>query len=212
MMRMVTRHGGRTLEVRNTTLSSFRHLLARVDPHWAARPSEEQEEWVHWYDRTARAISRQYARSFRDPCHDAADVLQEIMIKLLTKFGPADAPHRLLTERPCIRNLMEWKSLDQVDWENAARRSAKRRATLPDDDIGLTNHSSPSPQATVELKDSERSFRRAIRDPGDRKAYLLFRTGRSPREVAKLIGRNVRDTKALRDRLVSTLHAHIHAV
>ncbi len=210
-MRIGTRHGGRTVEVHSITLSSFRHLLARVDPKWSSRPLEEQEKWVHWYDRTARAISRQYARSFRDPSHDASDVLQEIMIKLLTKFGPSDAPHRLLTERPCIRNLMEWKSLDQVDWENAARRSARRRAELPADDIGLADRSMPPPQTAVELKDSERSFRRALRDPREREAYLLFRMGRSPSEVAKLLGRKVRETKELRDRLVSTLHAHMHS-
>lgn len=199
------------MEVRSTTLSSFRHLLAHVDPDWSSRPSEEQEEWVHWYDRTARAISRQYARSFRDPSHDASDVLQEILIKLLTKFSPQDAPHRLLTERPCIRNLMEWKSLDQVDWENASRRNARLRAALPEDDIGLTDRTAPPPEAPAELRDSELSFRRALRDPRDREAYLLFRTGCSPREVAKLLGRKVRETKELRERLVDTLQAHMHS-
>ncbi len=133
------------------------------------------------------------------------------MIKLLTKFGPQDAPHRLLTERPCIRNLMQWKILDQVDWENASRRNARLRASLPEDDIGLADRTAPPPEAPAELRDSERSFRRALRDPEDREAYLLFRTGRTPREVAKLLGRKVRETKELRDRLVSTLQAHMHS-
>ena len=163
MMIPVTRHGETTVEVRNVTLSSFRHLLARVDPQWSSRPSEEQEEWVHWYDRTARAISRQYARSFRDPSHDAQDVLQEILVKILIKFGSPDAPHRLLTERPCIRNLMKWKGLDQVDWENASRRNAHLRANLPDDDIGLTDRAAPPPEAPVELRDLERGKREVDR-------------------------------------------------
>jgi DNA-directed RNA polymerase specialized sigma24 family protein len=198
------------VEVRSASLAAFRHVLARVDPNWTSRPTEEQDHWAHWYDRTARAISRQYARSFRDPSHDASDVLQEILMKLLTKFGPADAPHRLLTERPCMRNLMEWKGLDQVDWENAARRNAKRRTSLPDDDIGLADRRTPSPEAAAEASDAERSFRRAIRDPEDREAYLLFRMGRTPREVARLLGRKVGETKDLRDRLVSRLHSHLH--
>ena len=66
------------MEVRSASLAAFRHLLAHVDPNWTSRPSEEQEHWVHWFDRTARAISRQYARSFRDPSHDDADVLQNL--------------------------------------------------------------------------------------------------------------------------------------
>ena len=197
------------MEARTRSTSSFRHLLARVDPHWAARPPEEQNEWVDWYERTARAISRQFAMSFRDPCHDAADVLQEILLKLWVKFLPEDAPHRLLTERPCIRNLREWKSLDQVDWENAKRRSAKRRVPLPDDEVGLADRSSPRPDRFVEVVDAEGAFRRAIRDPDERRIYLLLRTGRTPREIAKLTGRKVREIRALKANLRERLEAHL---
>ena len=72
--------------------TTFRHLLSLLDPEWSGRSLEEQNGWVDWYDRTARAISRQFARSFRDPCHDASDVMQDILLKLLTKFRAPDAP------------------------------------------------------------------------------------------------------------------------
>ncbi|MHC4473483.1 MAG: sigma-70 RNA polymerase sigma factor region 4 domain-containing protein, partial [Planctomycetota bacterium] len=160
---------------------------------------------------TARAIARQYALSFRDPCHDASDVLQEIRLQIFTKFSPPDAPHRLLTERPCIRNLMSWKGLDLVDWETAARRSAHRRAPLPDEEVGLPDRSSPLPHRAVEMADEERAFRRAIRDPEERKAYLLFRTGRTPREVARLLGRRVREMASLRESLSTRLAARLRS-
>jgi DNA-directed RNA polymerase specialized sigma24 family protein len=160
---------------------------------------------VSWYARTARAIASQYASSFKDPCHDASDVLQDIRLKILVKFRPADAPHRLLTERPCMRNLMEWKSLDRVDWENAERRSARRRAPLPDEEVGLPDRTGPSPDLEAEIQDVELSYVRALPDPERRKAYLLFRAGRTPREVAKLMGRPVRDMKAIREELVGGL-------
>ena len=195
------------MESRVGSSSSFRGLLERVDPRWPDRTREEQDEWVEWYARTARAIARQFALSFRDPCHDAADVLQEIRLKIFVKFSSRDAPHRLLTERPCIRNLMSWKGLDLLDWENAERRNARRRTVLPDEDVGLPDRSTPAPSRVVEMADEERAFRRAIRDPGERKAYLLFRTGRSPREVAGLLGRTVREMKALREGLTSRLAA-----
>lgn len=197
------------MEAHTRSTSPFRHILSSVDPRWSARPIEEQDEVVNWYDRTARAISRRFAMSFRDPCHDASDVMQEICLKLWTKFLPADAPHRLLTERPCIRNLMEWKGLDQVDWENAKRRSAKRNVPLPDDEIGLADRSSVRPDRYAEVADSEGAFRRAIRDPDERRIYLLLRTGRSPRAIAKLTGRPVREIHALRSDLRERLEAHL---
>jgi hypothetical protein len=193
------------VETRFGSSSSFRRLLERVDPKWPARSPEEQTEWVEWYARTARAIARQYSSSFRDPCHDATDLLQEIRLKILVKFGPPDAPHRLLTERPCIRNLMSWKGLDLVDWESAKRRSSHRRAPLPDADVGLADSSSQPPGGSVEVADEERAFRRAIRDPEERKAYLLFRMGRTPREVARMLGRRVREMSSLRESLLDRL-------
>jgi DNA-directed RNA polymerase specialized sigma24 family protein len=185
--------------------------LATVDPHWSDRSLEEQNELVGWYARTARAIARQYAMSFRDPCHDAADLLQEIRLKIFTKFGPKDAPHRLLTERPCMRNLMGWKGLDLVDWENAERRSSRRRAPLPEEEIGLPDRSCLSPARNAEIRDQERAFRRAIRDPEDRKAYLLFRAGEAPRDVARMLGRRVREVKKLREQISSRMSVFLTA-
>jgi hypothetical protein len=203
---------GGILESQANSSVSFRQLLAVVDPLWSSRSPEEQTEWVDWYSRTARAIARQYAMSFRDPCHDAADVLQEIRLKIFTKFGPKDAPHRLLTERPCMRNLMGWKGLDLVDWENAERRSARRRAPLPEEEVGLPDRATLAPDRNAEIRDEERAFRREIRDPEDRKAYLLFRAGEPPREVAKLLGRRVRDVKMLRQQISDRLSSHLTAV
>jgi len=203
---------GGILESQASSSVSFRQLLAVVDPRWSDRTKEEQDEWVDWYARTARAIARQYAMSFRDPCHDAADLLQEIRLKIFTKFGPKDAPHRLLTERPCMRNLMGWKGLDLVDWENAERRSARRRAPLPEEEVGLPDRATLAPDCNAEIRDEERAFRREIRDPEDRKAYLLFRAGEPPREVAKLLGRRVRDVKKLRQQISDRLSLHLTAV
>jgi len=200
------------LESQANSSVSFRHLLAVVDPLWSDRTQEEQDGWVDWYARTARAIARQYAMSFRDPCHDATDLLQEIRLKIFRKFGPKDAPHRLLTERPCMRNLMGWKGLDLVDWENAERRSARRRAPLPEDEVGLPDRTHPAPDCAAEIRDEERAFRRAIRDPEDRKAYLLFRAGEQPRDVARLLGRRVRDVKRLRQQISDRLSTHLTAV
>jgi len=197
------------LETPTSSSLSFRHLLADVDPQWSVRTPDEQNERVDWFARTARAIARQFANSFRDPCHDASDLLQEIRLKLLTKFRPADAPHRLLGERPCMRNLMEWKGLDLVDWENAERRAARRRAPLPSDEFGLADRDLLRPDRAVEVTEGEHAFLRAIRDPEDRKLYLLFRSGRTPREVAHLLGRRVRDMKEARDRLVSRLQEQL---
>jgi len=193
------------LETRAGSSLLFRRLLERVDPFWNSRSQEEQEQWADWYARTARAIARQYAMSFRDPCHDISDLLQEIRLKIFTKFGPPDAPHRLLTERPCIRNLMEWKGLDLVDWENAEKRSSRRRVPLPEEDFGLPDRASTTPAASAEIADEERAFRRAIRDPDDRRAYLLFRSGRTSRDIARLLGRKVQDVRALERRLTRAL-------
>jgi uncharacterized membrane protein len=68
-----------------------------------------------------------------------------------------------------------------------------------------------TPSRTAELADEERAFRRAIRDPEDRKAYLLFRSGRSHRDVAQLLGRKVRDVRALERRLTSALACRLIA-
>jgi DNA-directed RNA polymerase specialized sigma24 family protein len=197
------------VETQALSSSCFRELLETVDPLWWERSEEERTSWVDWYARTARAIARQYANSFRDPCHDASDVLQEIRLKIFLKFGPSDAPHRLLTERPCIRNLMGWKALDLVDWESAERRNARRRVPLPEDGLTLPDPSRLPPDRTEEIRDAERAFRREIRRPEDRQAYLLFRSGRNHREVAKMTGRRVREMKDLRERLSSRLREYL---
>ncbi len=195
------------LENRVTSSLTFRQLLSRIDPRWASRPPEVQDEWVDWYSRTARAIARQFAGSFRDPSHDASDVLQDIFLKLFLKFRDEDAPHRLLAERPCMRNLMEWKGLDRVDWENAERRSARRRTALPEDEVGLLDDRVATPERYAEVADAERAFRSAIRDPADREAYRMFREGRDTEEVARALGRDVRETREVRDRLCRGLSA-----
>ena len=204
--------GGETLETQAHSASSFRHLLAVVDPVWSKRTDEEREDWVAFYARTARAIARQYAASFRDPCHDAADLMQEIRLKLLTKFRPHDAPHRLLTERPCVRNLMDWKGLDLVDYENAEKRSARRRVPLPEEDLALPDRHLPRPDREAELADTERAFRREIREPEDRRVDLLFKAGRTPQEIAELTGRSLRDVQRLKTSLSRRLAEWLLAV
>lgn len=193
------------MESQARSASAFRNLLATVDPRWSDRSEAERDDWVAFYARTARAIARQYASSFRDPCHDESDVMQEIRIKIWKKFGPRSAPHRLLTERPCVRNLMDWRAMDLVDWENADKRNARLRATLPDEDVGMPDRCVPRPDRMAELTDTERAFRREIRDPEDRKAYLLFKAGRSTSQVARLLGRSVRDVKDIRRSLSEQL-------
>lgn len=193
------------METQACSTSTFRSLLATVDPAWGSRTEEERENWVSFYARTARSIAREYERSFKDPCHDAADVMQEIRLKILTKFRPADAPHRLLTEAPCVRKLMQWRGLDLVDWENAEKRCVKRRVPLPTDGDPLPDRQSLLPEENAEVSDSERAFRRALADPGDRRAYQMFRSGRSVRDVARRLRRPVADVEALQDRLSTHL-------
>lgn len=200
---------GGSLETQSGSSSAFRNLLACVDPKWSERSAEEQETWVAWYARTARAIARQYAASFRDPCHDASDIMQEIRLKLLTKFRGADAPHRLLTERPCMRNLMGWKALDMVDWENAERRSARRRVPLPDEEVALPDRSLPPPDRAAEVTEEEAAFRRELREPREKKAYLLFRSGKTPRQVARILGRPKAEIEAVLSRLSDSLAARL---
>lgn len=185
--------------------SPFLPLLARFAPEWSGRSPEEQNGWVDWYERTAHAIARQHARSFRDPSHDASDIVQDILLKLLTKFGEEGSPRRLLLERPCVRNLMKWKAWDRLDWESAARRDAHRRAPLPEEEIGLPSRGTSTPDRYAQIADSERVFRREIRDPDHRTAYLLFRMGKSPKEVAQMCGILVRDAKAMQERLANDL-------
>jgi DNA-directed RNA polymerase specialized sigma24 family protein len=189
----------------------FRQLLSTVDPGWGNRPAEEQEQLVGWYTRTARGIARTFGQNLRDPCHDAADVLQEILLKLFLKFRDVDSPHELLTERPCIRNLMEWKGLDRVDWENASRRSAKRRAPLPEADFALCDRKGTSPDHQAELIDEEQAFGRTILNAEDRRAYRLFRAGRRTEEIARALGRKRGEVQAIRDRLCRRLWAKIRA-
>ena len=62
---------------------------------------------------------------------------------------------------------------------------------------------------SIVMGEGEHAFLRAIRDPEDRKLYLLFRSGRTPREVAHLLGRRVRDMKEARERLVSRLEEQL---
>jgi DNA-directed RNA polymerase specialized sigma24 family protein len=202
---------GVVLKDRNRTKSTFRHLLADLDPKWSGRSPEEQNSWVDWYHRTAWAISRQFARSFRDPSHDAYDVYQDILLKLLTKFRGEDAPHRLLTERPCIRNLMQWKALDRVDWESAARRNARLRCPLPTEEFALPFRRGLAPDQYVELREAERSFGSSLPDPERQKAYELFRAGRQPREVARRLGRKLREVKALHEQLADEMRSALVA-
>ncbi|MCU0725292.1 MAG: hypothetical protein MUE73_05825 [Planctomycetes bacterium] len=189
----------------------FRQLLSTVDPGWDHRPADEQDQIVGWYTRTARGIARSFGQNLRDPCHDAADILQEILLKLFLKFREDDSPHELLTERPCIRNLMEWKGLDRLDWENASRRSARRRSPMPEEEFALSDRRGTPPDHSAELIDEERAFSRAIEDPEDRKAYRLFRAGRRTEEIARALGRNQSEVAAIRDRLCRRLSAKIRA-
>ncbi len=181
----------------------FRGLLETIDPAWDSRAPEERREIVDWFSSTSVAISRQYF--LRDPCHDASDVLQDILVKLFTKFSPADAPHRLLTEKPCMRKLMGWRAMDRVDWENAEKRSARRKTSLSEAGTRLVDRRLPAPDRAAEIADEERRFRREIRDPVERKAYLLFRTGLPPREVARMLRLPVAEAVRIRDALADAL-------